>query len=55
MTSNPPPEDLAPVAVIETVARITVIGSSLGVYLTKDLRKMGLDQGDHVKIRLERI
>lgn len=40
---------------LETVAKVTTIGSSLGLYLTKELQSMGLQRGDHVKVILERI
>lgn len=41
--------------VVETVARVTGMGSSLGFYLTKDLKELGADRGDFVRIRLEKI
>lgn len=40
---------------IETVAKITSIGTSLGVYLTKEFRAMNLDRGDNVKIIIKRV
>ena len=40
---------------VETVARVTTIGTSLGLYLTEELRQLGLDRGDHVRVTLERL
>lgn len=54
-TSYEEAEEVTSQAVVETVAKVTAIGTSLGVYLTRELRAMGLEQGDHVKVRLERV
>ncbi len=54
-TSFADAEEVTSDDVVETVAKVTAIGSSLGVYLTRELKRMGLENGDHVKVRLERI
>ncbi len=44
-----------PVETLKTIAKVAVIGKATGLYLTRELRSMGLERGDYVKITLERI
>ncbi len=44
-----------PVEMLKTIAKVAVIGKATGLYLTRELRSMGLERGDYVKITLERI
>lgn len=40
---------------VEFVGTVTAIGNSLGIYMTKELKALGAERGDELKVTLKRM